>query len=263
MSPTNGSSVTGPSNQRFTLTIGELACRAAFATIGATDAGGRRPPRSAPNACHGTVLTTVAASMTSRRRRERREPAVPVGRRSRAERLRHHDAAVRFDESPRRLGVELVERHDRQADRRVRRAGPEQLARARGRTAPRRPRAATGSAPRSRADTRATRTARPTGRAVAATRRRSGRAAPRPRRRRPRRRRAAISGRPSRIADSRSRERQRAPSQHAGRRGAAAARNQSGHSRRLIRPDVSAIARLRLDLRAAPADPCRAALRNA
>ena len=207
---------TGPSNQRLTVTIGELAIARGVRRRRSRAPRARRLPRSGANACHGTALTTTAASRSS-------SPGLDTPRSRRARRARRAPATSISTAPPRasmnaRAGsrVQLVERHARQADRRVLDARTEQLAEhaheRRGRGDVRRliERGDRQRMPQPLAEPRRLTVRRePRRRPSASAARRAATAAA------PSRRTSRSSG-ASRSALSRSRQRQRAPSQHAG-----------------------------------------------
>ena len=217
-SPTNWSDVIGPSNQRLTVTIGELpVARARLAAIAASGAGTSPVPESREARATARVLTTARGRDRRRRRRgRRRRRRDRRGRRAPGSASTHAPAAL-LDEplAPARR------RARRAAPRAARSPSPRRAGRtarrARARTAPRRPRPGIDSAPRSRADARASRRAAASGRARAsqsATVCRGGHA----RRPPPRRRARRTSSRTGRAAAAlnRSRSGKRPPAQHAG-----------------------------------------------
>ena len=110
--------MTGRSYQRFTVTIGIAAMPAAASSTGCSSAGGEAPKsprrpnqgtaaidraRGEPLAAHLDACDSPAADVHARQRR------------------RAHFAAAAGDEVARRLGVHLVQRAERQDDRRCRR----------------------------------------------------------------------------------------------------------------------------------------------
>ena len=142
-SPTNGSSITRRSYQRFTVTIGFDAIALAVAPTSLTSAGGAAPAKSVRMPNHGTAAIDASGPGCARRARRRPSRAChPIS--DARERANAHFPAAALDEGARRLGVHLVQRPDRQRDRRGRRDPVRTSRRARGRTASRAPRLATG-----------------------------------------------------------------------------------------------------------------------
>ena len=120
--PTSGSCITARSNHRLTVTIGRLAQRGRVGH-GRCQRGRRLHRTARRNANHGTVEITTGASIAlvahadaaSRARRRSRRCAGALTRTSRPR---------CFEPRARRLGIQLVERHRRQHQRRRRRIGP-------------------------------------------------------------------------------------------------------------------------------------------